>query len=72
MLDGNKTWFKQEKLCNFGEKSCLLSVNEAQSIYKQCLDATKKIIIELEIYMQTHPDFRTIGERMCSSFRESL
>jgi len=72
MLGGKKVWFSHNELCKFGETSCLLSSHEVQDILHSCVNALKKIIEEIEIYMETNPDFSTIGNRMCDSFRLSL
>ena len=72
MLDGKKLWVNKDKLCKFGQKFCMLSKDETNEIYKKCIDALKKSINEIETYIKTNPSFKTIGERMCDSFRISL
>ena len=72
MLDGKKVWYGREKLLKFAQNSCLLNKKEAQIIYEICQNALKKIILEIEEYIVENPDFKTIGERMCASFRISL
>ena len=72
MMNGKKVWFSQEELCKFGVQSCLLSKKEALSIYEVCIEALKKTLEDIEVYMQTNPDFQVIGKRMCDSFKVSL
>ncbi len=71
-LKGKKVWYGRSVLVEFGIKSCLLTKNESSKIYEICIDALKQTIDEIKKYMVKNPNFRTIGTRMCDSFKLSL
>ncbi len=71
MLDGKKIWHSRDTLIKFGQKSCLLSLNEAKNYYDECIEALKWAIDELENYLEIHPDFK-IGKMMRDSWMLSL
>ena len=70
MLEGKKIWWAKDTLVKFGQKSCLLSLNEAKRYYQECFDALICIIDEVETYMLTNPNF-TIGKKMLDSWKLS-
>jgi serine/threonine-protein kinase HipA len=72
MMQGKKVWFGRDALITFGVKHCLLTQKEAHSFYRQCVDAVKETITEMEDYMIQYPSFQTIGTRMIESFKVSL
>ncbi len=71
MLDGKKKWHSRNTLIKFGQKSCLLTLNEAKKYYKECYDALVWTIDELETYLHKNPDFK-IGKMMLDSWKLSL
>ncbi len=71
MLNGKKVWWGRDTLVEFGQKSCLLSKNEANSFYEECMEALKWVINEVEGYVMKNPDF-IIGKMMIDSWRLSL
>lgn len=71
MLGGKKIWWAKDALTQFGQKSCLLSQNEALDAYAECLDALKWGIESLEVYLKKNPNFK-IGKMMLDSWRLSL
>ncbi len=71
MLDGKKIWHSRNTLIKFGQKSCLLTLNEAKKYYKECYDALVWTIDELETYLHKNPDFK-IGKMMLDSWKLSL
>jgi len=72
MMAGKKVWHSEEQLSKFGQISCMLSKKEVKDIYDKSIIAIKKIIKDIEIYIQKNPDFETIGRRMCESFYTSF
>ena len=72
MLEGKKIWHSKDTLINFGQRYCLLSKKEALQNYKECENALKESIEDLENYIQNNPHFQTIGKRMIDSWRLSL
>ena len=50
-LLGSKKWWDKKYLLRFGVESCDLSKNEAKELYDECIDASKKVIDELECRM---------------------
>lgn len=70
MLEGKKIWHSKDTFIKFGQKSCLLSKNEAKYYYQECFDALAWIISELENYLAQKPDFK-IGKMMLDSWKLS-
>lgn len=71
MLKGKKIWHSYETLIKFGQKSCLLTLNEAKEYYTHCFDALNWAVEELEDYLLQNPDFK-IGKMMLDSWKLSL
>ncbi|HGZ71069.1 MAG TPA: type II toxin-antitoxin system HipA family toxin [Nitratifractor sp.] len=71
MLNGKKVWWNKETLVKFGQKSCMLSLKEAEVAFQTCVDALKWGIEELKEYTKQNPDFK-IGKMMQESWEESL
>ncbi|UCN01320.1 HipA domain-containing protein [Sulfurimonas sp. SWIR-19] len=71
-LGGKKVWWGKESLVDFGVKNCLLRKKEALVIYKECVGAVEETITDITSYIKENPDFKTIGIRMCDSFKISL
>ena len=71
MLEGKKIWHSKDTLIKFGQKSCLLTLNEAKKYYAECFEALVWAIDELESYLTENPDFK-IGKMMLDSWRLSL
>ncbi|MEA2112204.1 MAG: HipA domain-containing protein [Campylobacterota bacterium] len=71
MLEGKKIWHSYETLIKFGQKSCLLTLNEAKEYYTHCFDALNWAIEELEDYLLQNPDFK-IGKMMLDSWKKEL
>ena len=72
MMQGKKVWYNKEVLLEFGVKHCLLTQKDASDLYKECVDALKKSITDIEKYIINNPNFETIGRRMIESFKISL
>ncbi len=70
MLEGKKIWWSKDTLFKFGQKSCLLTLSEAQKYYQECFEALTWAIGELEDYLLENPDFK-IGKMMCDSWKLS-
>ncbi|PPK59173.1 serine/threonine-protein kinase HipA [Malaciobacter marinus] len=71
MLEGKKIWHSKDTLIKFGQKSCLLTLNEAKKYYAECFEALVWAIDELESYLTENPDFK-IGKMMLDSWKLSL
>ena len=71
MLDGKKIWHSKDTLIKFGQKSCLLSLSEANKYYKECYEALIWAIDELENYLNEYPDFKIV-KMMLDSWKLSL
>ncbi len=71
-LDGKKIWHSKQTLVIFGQKSCLLTKQEASSFYEECKGVLKESILSLEQYIKDNPHFHTIGSRMLDSWKDSL
>jgi len=62
-LAGKKVWTDKKTLLNFGMVSCMLSEKEALVLFEECVNATKLIMVEIENYMVSNPDFQSFGEK---------
>ena len=71
MLDGKKIWHCRESLVKFGQKSCLLTLSQANKYYKECFDALVWAVDELKEYLDKNPDFKT-GKMMLDSWKLSV
>ncbi len=71
-LQGQKIWHGEETLIQFGVKQCLLTRKEAETIYRQCTNALRETIDDIERYLIANPAFAVIGRRMIESFNVSL
>jgi serine/threonine-protein kinase HipA len=72
MLNGQKVWYGQDALIDFGVTSCLLSPKEADTIYQTCAEAVHQTIVEMRDYIADNPDFEAVGMRMIGSFQSAL
>jgi serine/threonine-protein kinase HipA len=70
MLDGKKIWWAKDTLVKFGQKNCLLSLNEANKYYQECFGALIWVIGEVEEYILKNPNF-IIGKQMLDSWKLS-
>jgi serine/threonine-protein kinase HipA len=71
MLEGKKIWWAKDTLVKFGQKSCLLTLNEVKKYYQECFDALIWVIDEVEKYILKNPNF-TIGKKMLDSWKLSI
>lgn len=62
-LVGKKVWVDRRTLVEFGMAQCMLREKEALSLFDTCVDATKKMVQEVALYMQDNPNFKTFGEK---------
>ena len=62
---GRKKWYYEE-LIEFGKKQCLL--DNAKSLFEECLIARERGIEFLENYINQNPHFEKIGKRMLDSW----
>lgn len=69
---GQKLWFGKKDLLKFGVQKCYLSNTQAMKCYKECIEALKRSIQELEVYMQSNSEFKDIGSKMLESWKLSL
>ncbi len=68
---GKKVWWGRNELVEFGIKHCLLTKNEAQSLYDESTQAVIQIIDEIEIASKDE-SFAPIARRMIDTFALSL
>ncbi|PHS37835.1 MAG: phosphatidylinositol kinase [Sulfurovum sp.] len=71
-LVGKKVWVDKKTLMDFGISSCMLSEKEALSLFEECVDATKKMMKEIECYSIENPDFQAFGEQFLKVVHFSL
>jgi len=69
---GKKVWWGKEELLKFGVEHCLLSEGEAKIFYLESINALQAMILELEVYIENNPNFKTIGTRMLDTWNLSL
>ena len=71
-LAGRKIWHKKDALINFGRTHCLLSKNDAENFFQECLEALKESIGELKNYIEQTPHFETVGSQMLEAWQSSV
>lgn len=69
---GQKMWFGKKELIKFGVEHCFLSKKDVNLYYDECIVALKQSIYELQIYLTSNEEFKTIGLRMIDSWNLSL
>jgi serine/threonine-protein kinase HipA len=71
-LAGKKVWTDKKTLLNFGMVSCMLSEKETLVLFEECVNAIKLIMVEIENYMISNPDFQSFGEKFLKVLAFSL
>ncbi|MBF0409050.1 MAG: type II toxin-antitoxin system HipA family toxin [Candidatus Riflebacteria bacterium] len=69
---GKKIWFGKKELIRFGVESCYLNKTGALNIFEICIKSLKQSIEKLEKYIQTHPNFKEIGQKIVDIWKLSL
>ncbi|CAA6812644.1 MAG: conserved hypothetical protein [uncultured Sulfurovum sp.] len=69
---GKKVWWGKEELIRFGIDHCFLSEGKAKIFYLESKKALQEMILELEVYIENNPKFKTIGMRMLNTWNLSL
>jgi len=71
-LAGKKVWADKKTLFDFGMVSCMLSEKEALGMFEECVNAIRLIMVEIESYMVSNPDFQSFGEKFLKVLAFSL
>lgn len=72
---GKKVWYGKKELLRFGQEYCYLKKEDALKFYKECINALKKSIKNLEKYLlkiEEENDFEIIGARILDIWKISL
>jgi serine/threonine-protein kinase HipA len=69
---GQKVWFGKKELIKFGIEYCFLPKKSVNIYYDECIYALTQSIAELERYIISNEEFKTIGLRMIDTWNLSL
>jgi len=67
---GKKVWFNKDKLIEFGQKYCSLSLKEATNLYLECENAVFEVANDLREYIKNNPHFSEIGNLMLKAWEQ--
>ncbi len=71
-MHGTKSWHPKQKLIEFGIKHCNLNQTQANLLYQECEEALKDGIKDIELYLRENHHFKSIGNKMISTFKGGL
>jgi serine/threonine-protein kinase HipA len=71
-LDGSKRFPNEKKLLSFAKLHCNLQPANAKAIMEEVADAVVKSRDELQLHINSFPDFKIVGQRMVEAWDDGI